>query len=199
MKKLDLKFPVKTRDGLPVRILCTDAQLSSNEEIIGICDNMARTWFSNGRYLEFSGIVSSDYDLMPNVEVITLDEVITNASANFSKLQCIAGPLNFDGNNVNGEGTRCVIGWSLTEPEKYPHLGIAEIANRSDGSGVIVAEDEVRQMSNLQIIHDYLCLGDIPLSVRSAVMISALDLAKAKSLDASALNTLGMIARAATV
>lgn len=37
--KLDLTKPVQTRDGRPVRILCTDARLGDYRRVVGLIDN----------------------------------------------------------------------------------------------------------------------------------------------------------------
>lgn len=37
--KLDLTKPVQTRDGRPVRILCTDARRGTDQHVVGLIDN----------------------------------------------------------------------------------------------------------------------------------------------------------------
>ena len=52
MKPLDITKPVQTRDGRKVRILCTDAHIQDDFEIVGIVYNNSTNqldyWKSNG-------------------------------------------------------------------------------------------------------------------------------------------------------
>jgi hypothetical protein len=56
---------VETKSGLPVRILCTDAELDNGESIVAIVDNEVATYFPDGHYYEDE---TDEYDLVMKVD-----------------------------------------------------------------------------------------------------------------------------------
>lgn len=48
----DINQPVQTRNGLEVRILCTDANLPTGETIIGIVNDNVYTWHPDGKLVD---------------------------------------------------------------------------------------------------------------------------------------------------
>lgn len=63
---LDLNKPVQTRDGRPVRILCTDARFGPGHRIVGLIDNGgADTWCSwKPSGFAFQDGMERNYDLI---------------------------------------------------------------------------------------------------------------------------------------
>lgn len=62
---LDLSKPIKTRDGSPVRILCTDATITScgeRQPIVGIVGDVVCSWDMKGTYNP--SVNPSDMDLV---------------------------------------------------------------------------------------------------------------------------------------
>ena len=49
---IDFTKPVQTRDGRPVRILCTDVYLESGDSIAGIVDGQLLAWRNTGKYMD---------------------------------------------------------------------------------------------------------------------------------------------------
>ena len=50
---LDLSRPITTRDGAPVRIICTDADLTINnipQPLVGILGDSVQSWCLDGKY-----------------------------------------------------------------------------------------------------------------------------------------------------
>lgn len=47
-KQIDFTKPVQTKNGLPVRILCTDAP--GSQPIVGIVNDEPQSWYTNGQF-----------------------------------------------------------------------------------------------------------------------------------------------------
>lgn len=182
VKIVSYDLPVKTQSGEDVEIIKTDAKLHDGCSVIGIVEGTVETWTFEGKYLPNSE-GSSGNDLMPNLEVdsLTVAEVIENAEQNFEKLQCIAGPFDTDCSYETSIGTRCIIGWSIEDPAGLKG-SLNELLN-DEASHVRLADNTERNtLVSLQLVHDRLVNDRIPLSVRSAVIRTALNMAKARLL-----------------
>lgn len=184
MRKFDFTKPLKAKNGNRVEILKVGANTLPPFSIVGIhyhsCagHGQVEVWTEDGIYLSTGP--GSNLDLVPNVEVITLDEVIDNALKNFDKLQCIAGPFNAACVYITPGVSRCVIGWSLGDPVGV----VGPLVHLVNDGHVQVGGDErdLKILSELQRGHDDLCQRVLPHTSRETVMRILLNLAKKRLL-----------------